>query len=89
MLTFGQALEVLKDGGKVTRDGWNGKDMWLILIPATQMVTTTEGSPYNEAGLTAVGINAHIDMMTAQGTMQPGWLASQSDMLSEDWIVLS
>ena len=69
MNTFGDALKVLKDGGKVTRKGWNGKDMWLMLqVPdATSKMTL----PY-------------IYMKTVDDNLVP-WLASQTDLLSEDW----
>lgn len=89
MLNFGQAIEALKSGKKVSRAGWNGKGMWLVLVPGTPSVTPTEGSPYHKAGITSCEILPHIDMWTtnAEGrrAMLPGWLASQSDMLAEDW----
>lgn len=86
---FGEALEALKKGYKVARAGWNGKGMWLILVPGTKNVRPVAGTPYSRAGVTAeVDIEPHIDMFTAQGNMQPGWLASQTDMLAEDWQVV-
>ena len=92
MFSFGQAIEQLKAGKKVSRAGWNGKGMWLILVPGTQGVNFTEGSPYMKAGLTHGDILPHIDMYTtnAEGrrAMLPGWLASQTDMLAEDWSVV-
>lgn len=82
---FGQAIEELKKGNKVFRAGWNGKGMWLILV-GKSIPTLTTSSRYAAAGLQGEQqIDAHIDMFTAQGTMQPGWLASQADMLAEDW----
>ena len=88
-LTFGHAIEALKLGMKVAREGWNGKGMWLVLVPGTNNVHTTEGSPYMKAGVTYCDILPHIDMWTtnAQGrrAMLPGWVASQTDMLAEDW----
>lgn len=67
--TFGQALEALKSGERVTREGWNGKDMWLALqVPDEHSKMTL---PY-------------IYMKTVQGDLVP-WLASQTDMLAEDW----
>lgn len=87
-MTFGQAIEYLKDGLKVARQGWNGKDMWLIYVDASPLVGFNEGSAYSKAGLTGGTIDPHIDMYTAQGTMQPGWLASQADMLSDDWTIV-
>lgn len=87
-MNFGQAIEALKLGDKVCREGWNGKGMWLVYVPSTPNCQLKEGSPYWNAGLTDITINAHIDMKTATGEMQPGWLASQADMLAEDWLIL-
>lgn len=88
-LTFGQALEFLKAGHQLAREGWNGKGMWLVLqVGSDGPIELREGSCYQNAGLTEVQIDSHIDMYTAAGTMQPGWLASQADMLSEDWGVI-
>lgn len=88
-MKFGEALDALRSGKRVSRAGWNGKNMWLVLVPGST-VTIREGTPY------AIGlmpgretiINPHIDMFTADGHMQPGWLASQTDMLADDWGVL-
>jgi len=91
-MNFGEAIAALKDGKKVARTGWNGKGMWLILVPGTPMVSTTEGSAYFKAGVLATEILPHIDMWTvnAEGrrAMLPGWLASQTDMLAEDWNIV-
>ena len=88
-LSFGHAIELAKDGYKIARSGWNGKNMWLILVPGSPNIKPVAGTPYSNAGLIEkVTIDAHIDMFTAQGTMQPGWLASQSDMLAEDWCIV-
>ena len=62
--------------------------MWLVLQSSSE-VTLREGSCYYNAGLREVKIDAHIDMYTAGGTMQPGWLASQADMLSNDWCLVN
>ena len=84
-MNFGKAIEQLKAGNSVARDGWNGKGMWLTLVPSSRPLLQ-EGTPYAEAGLLGkITIAPHIDIYTAQGTMQPGWLASQADMLAEDW----
>ena len=85
-MKFGEALDLLHLGYKVAREGWNGKGMWLIYVPSSE-VEIKEGTPYSKAGLSGtVKINGHIDMKTATGEMQPGWLASQTDMLAEDWV---
>jgi len=94
-LSFGVAIELLKDGAKVTRAGWNGKGMWLILVPGTLNAPLRSGTPYANAlpDMTHTEILPHIDMYTvnAEGrrAMLPGWLASQSDMLADDWMVVA
>ena len=89
-LTFGLALEALKLGKKVCRAGWNGKSMWLVLAEGTKgkVVDMTAGTNYERAGISKICIDPHIDMYTAKGTMQPGWLASQADMLADDWMII-
>ena len=86
-MTFGLAIEALKNGYKVARSGWNCKGMWLILQTSSE-VTLREGTCYHKAGLKHVKVDPHIDMFTAAGTMQPGWLASQADILSDDWQII-
>lgn len=89
LLNFSDALHFLKKGAKIARLGWNGKGMWLVLVPGSY-VPLKPGTPYADAlQQEHVTINAHIDMRTATGEMQPGWLASQSDMLADDWIVIT
>lgn len=86
-MNFGQAIEHLKDGRKVARSGWNGKDMFLFLVPgSTFKVNRAPLLGIYEEG-TEVEYHAHIDMKTAQGYVVP-WLASQSDMLSDDWVLV-
>ena len=91
-MPFGLAIEAMKKGAKVARAGWNGKGMWLIMVPGTKAVNFTEGSPYMKAGLTHGEILPHIDMYTVNSegrrAMLPGWLASQTDMLSDDWEII-
>lgn len=75
-LTFGAALVALKHGQKVARKGWNGKGMWLMLIPASHWETTR--------GLELLDGLPWIGMKTVDDKFVP-WLASQTDMLAEDW----
>jgi hypothetical protein len=91
--SFGDAILALKQGKRVSRAGWNGKGMWLVLFPGTPVAQLREGTPYQTAtGLPACEILPHIDMWTinAEGrrAMLPGWLASQSDMLADDWSIV-
>lgn len=92
-MAFGQALEALKAGERVARAGWNGKGMWLVLVPGTPSAQLRAGTPYREAlGTESCEILPHIDMWTvnAQGrrAMLPGWVASQTDMLADDWTLV-
>ncbi len=92
-MSFGDAIAALKQGQRVSRAGWNGKGMWLVLVPGTKAAHLSEGSPYHKAlGMSECEILPHIDMWTinAEGrrAMLPGWLASQSDMLADDWAIV-
>jgi len=93
-MDFGKALQELKQGKKLSRSGWNGKGMWLILVEGTPNATLKEGTPYSKAlGQVSCEILPHIDMWTTNSdgrrAMLPGWLASQTDMLAEDWGVVA
>lgn len=88
-MNFGQALEELKAGNLVTRKGWNGKNMFLWLKPATKIKEEWCKDPIllricqdNGGEVDALGT---ICMKTADNKVLTGWLASQTDMLSDDW----
>lgn len=84
---FGWALEQLRAGAKVSRQGWNGKGMWLVYQKAYP-----DGIPINKNTAEATGIPEgtvckflpYIMMKTADGSFVP-WLASQTDVLAYDW----
>ena len=81
---FGTAIRWLKAGKKVARKGWNGKNMWLVYMPPFRVEEPNERTQAH--GIKeAFDCGGYIVMWTAQGVWQPGWLASQPDMLSEDW----
>ena len=86
-MTFSKALEALKEGKKVARAGWNDKNMFVFLVPGS--VFKVNRAPllgiYPEG--TEINYHAHIDMKTADDQIVP-WLASQTDILAEDWVVL-
>ena len=101
-LNFGQALESLKEGKKVYREGWNGKNMWLKLNNWTSQgiagIITSDGkeNPIVYGGQightidddgTAYYNHNWIGMKTADNKFVP-WLASQTDVLAEDWRLL-
>jgi hypothetical protein len=83
-MDFGEALAALKNGGRVTRPGWNGKGMFLYLVPgSTFQVNRPPLLGIYEEG-TVINYLPHIDMRTADGSCVP-WLASQADLLADDW----
>lgn len=83
-MDFGQALEVLKNNNLVARKGWNGKGMFLYLVPGSTFAVNREPllGIYDEG--TKVNYRPHIDMKTADGSCVP-WVASQTDLLADDW----
>ncbi|OFX03266.1 MAG: hypothetical protein A3E78_12060 [Alphaproteobacteria bacterium RIFCSPHIGHO2_12_FULL_63_12] len=86
-MSFGHAIVAMKAGHRVARAGWNGKGMFLFLVPGS--VFQVNRPPllgiYPEG--TEIRYHAHIDMKTAQGYVVP-WLASQADMLADDWTII-
>lgn len=93
-MTFGFAIEALKQGKRVARAGWNGKGMWLSLSCDGTREVAAENfwSPHNAQFARENGGKATvlpcITMKTATGEILMGWLASQSDMLAEDWVIV-
>ena len=91
--TFGNAIAALKNGKRVSRAGWNGKGMYLWLLPAAKVKAEWCREPHLKAVAEANGgeIEAlgSIRMMTADKQVLTGWLASQTDMLAEDWTILA
>lgn len=88
-ITFGAAIEALKQGKRVTRQGWNGKGMFIYLTKGSEVMQARD-NVLDDIIRTkdSCTINGHIDMKAADDTIVCGWLASQTDMLSEDWEVL-
>ena len=81
---FGHALGWLKAGKRVRRAGWNGKGMFLFLVPGSTFQVSRPPLLGIYAEGTEIKYHAHIDMKTAQGDVVP-WVASQTDLLAEDW----
>jgi len=83
-MNFGSALAGLKAGQRVARAGWNGKGMFLFLVPGSTFKVNRAPllGIYPEG--TEINYHAHVDMKTADGQIVP-WLCSQTDMLAEDW----
>jgi hypothetical protein len=82
-MTFGKAIEVVKKGAKISRKGWNGKEQYVELATCISY-KNTRGEVVN-VNHDAIGNNALAFVGTSG--VQIGWLASQADILAEDWIV--
>lgn len=87
-MNFSEALNHLKGGALMARSGWNGKGMFIYFVPGSQFNVNRapllgifpEGTPIN--------YRAHLDMKAADGSCVP-WLASQTDILADDWTTAS
>lgn len=88
MLDFSEALIEIKIGKKVARSGWNGKNMFIFLVPGSTFQVSRKPllGIYPEG--TVINYLPHIDMRTAAGEIVP-WLASQTDIMATDWIIVN
>lgn len=96
-MNFGEAIQAMNDGKMVSRSGWNGKNMFVYktvgntvskdFIPKFASLPDSVKN-FLEAKGADVVFHPSITMYTAQGEMQPGWLASQADILADDWGIL-
>lgn len=88
-MNFSEALVELKANKKLTRTGWNGKNMWVYLVPGSTF-PVAEGRPL--ASFLPVGqevnYRPHVDLLAADGTLGV-WTVSQNDLLAEDWEVVA
>ena len=93
-MSFGEALEALKQGYKLARSGWNGKDQYVV---AQALTTTTEASKiwniHNKAHAEKLGgyidVAPYFTLKTAQNTLAMGWIPSTSDLFANDWVVVA
>jgi hypothetical protein len=84
---IGWAVKELRAGSKVAREGWNGRGMFLFLVPGSQFAVNRAPllGIYPEG--TVIDYMPHVDMRTADGKIVP-WLCSQADLLADDWVVV-
>lgn len=99
-MDFGSALNALKANKRVRRSGWNGKGMWLALTGGSTLDLTDKETcsrlrgaalahaEFESGGPPSITLGAHIDMRAADESLVIGWLASQTDMLSDDWEIV-
>jgi hypothetical protein len=91
-MDFGWALTQIKAGEKVRRPGWNGKGMWIAFSPGVKSLPADKfWAPPNREYAQSLSQGGTADVLpcitlkTATGEILMGWLASQTDMLAEDW----
>jgi hypothetical protein len=98
VMDFGDAIRALKHGRRVARRGWNGKGMWVVLMPELHLPphnVQSPGAKVNDRTAKWIGedqplnCRPYIAMFNAQKEWQPGWLASQADMLADDWMEIA
>jgi hypothetical protein len=104
-MTFGEALNLVKNGCLVAREGWNGKGMFIFMrpgdsIPLDTVVDKVQSIPsevkmylassfaYGDVKDTNIKFTPYLCMKAADNTIVNGWLASQTDMLADDWYEL-
>jgi hypothetical protein len=89
-MEFGAALAAVKAGQRISREGWNGKHMFVAFqpgypagIPINENTSKAIGAPIG----TVVAFRPYLMMFTAQGDCVP-WVASQTDLLADDWVTV-
>lgn len=85
-MNFGQALEAVKSGEKVQRAGWNGKGMFVYLVPAASYPARTGAAKSHFGQDALVPYNAYMAIKNVDDTVST-WVPSVNDCLSEDWSI--
>jgi hypothetical protein len=87
-LPFSVILQMVRwNGSRAARKGWNGKNMFIFLVPGSEFKVDREPLLSILGEGTKVKYHGHIDMKTADGMIVP-WLASQTDILADDWTLV-
>jgi len=96
-MSFGLAIEAAKKGLKIARKGWNGKGMFVVYMSPMHLPPFScqhTKRKVNDRTAKWIGEDTPLDSLgyfaifTADRKWQPGWLASQTDMLSDDWMIV-
>jgi hypothetical protein len=98
IIDFGTAIKLMKTGANVARAGWNGKGMFIYLnrgscdwqtndVPAGDWIGGVPSDLFENGDKGSVTRMPNINMHAADGSTVTGWLASQTDMLAEDWVL--
>lgn len=86
-MTFGDAIHAMKMGERVSRNSWNGKGQYVFLADSVEFHTDADISEFYGSADGVTVLPMYV-IRTAQGNLQPGWLASQSDMMANDWFIV-
>lgn len=86
-LSFGQALEALETGNKLQRSGWNGKGMFVYLVPANKYPAQTEAAKSHFGQNAMVPYNAYFAIKNVDETVST-WVPSMNDCLAKDWAIV-
>ena len=86
-MNFSDALNEIKAGKRLARDGWNGKGMFVFLVPGSNFKTNREPLLSILGEGTEATYRPHIDIFTAGGTVSV-WQPSMGDVMAEDWRIV-
>ena len=96
-MKFGEVFEQACLGEKIAREGWNGKNQFVVVMPALYLPpynTQETGAKVNDRTAKHIGKDTPLDsqpycaLFNAQGKWQPGWLPSQGDLFADDWMIV-
>lgn len=88
-LSFGQAIDLCKnENAKISREGWNGKGMYVFRVQFSDFSTKADVSALMEKCGEEIEVPDSFALKTANDQVQIGWLASQADMMADDWCVV-
>ena len=91
-MNFSEALSHLKQGEKVARSGWNGKDQYVVAQQGQEIESTYVWNPHNKAHAEKLGgwikVAPYCTLKTAQDNLAMGWVPSTGDLFAEDWLIL-
>ena len=87
-MNFGEVLEELRKGKRACREGWNGKNMWIYIERGKTIPFDLLREPQRSWLGSDMKVKDHFNLKNAQGDIVVGWLASQEDMLADDWGVV-
>lgn len=86
-MDFGNALLALKDGKRLARDGWNGRGLFVYLVPPASYAVQTGAAMAHFGAGAMIPYNAYFAIKNVDDTVST-WVPSVNDCLAEDWHTL-